>query len=71
MNAAMLGKSLRGQKFNTLRTTVRNGGESRALSAFTFWSQLSAIFISSGHYLKKNIWVEENAGLRENTYKTW
>eukprot|EP01033_Poteriospumella_lacustris_P005222 gene5222-3731_t len=49
MNAAMLGKSLRGQKFNTLRTTVRNGG----------------------HYLKKNIWVEENAGLRENTYKTW
>lgn len=25
----------------------------------------------SGGFLKKNLWIEENAGLRENTYKTW
>ena len=25
----------------------------------------------SGGFLKKNLWVEENAGIRENTYKTW
>jgi hypothetical protein len=25
----------------------------------------------AGGFLKKNLWVEENAGLRENSYKTW
>jgi hypothetical protein len=25
----------------------------------------------AGGFLKKNVWVEENAGLRENTYKNW
>eukprot|EP00981_Chlorochromonas_danica_P004995 scaffold998_cov162-Ochromonas_danica.AAC.1 len=24
-----------------------------------------------GHFLKKNLYVEENAGIRENSYKTW
>jgi hypothetical protein len=37
-------------------------------------AKLNAVLSSvrhGGHFLKKNIWVEENAGLRENTYKTW
>eukprot|EP01039_Chlorochromonas_danica_P008974 gene8974-9906_t len=25
----------------------------------------------AGHFLKKNLYVEENAGIRENSYKTW
>mmetsp|Transcript_14717 Transcript_14717/g.15913 ORF Transcript_14717/g.15913 Transcript_14717/m.15913 type:complete len:97 (-) Transcript_14717:78-368(-) len=26
---------------------------------------------NAGGYLNKNLWVEENAGIRENGYKTW